>query len=35
MAHQIQDIETRLASLESQMISLTSRVSRVDGRKYE
>jgi len=35
MAHQIQDIKKRLASLESQMISLTSRVSRVDGRKYE
>ena len=35
MAHQIQDIETRLASLESKMISLSSRVERVDGRKYE
>ena len=35
MAHQIQAIETRLASLESQMLSLTSRVERVDGRKYE
>ena len=35
MAHQIQAIETRLASLESQMLSLTGRVERVDGRKYE
>ena len=35
MAHQIQDIETSLASLESQMISLSSRTERIDGRKYE
>jgi hypothetical protein len=28
-------MEKRLASLESKMISLTSRVERVDGRKYE
>ena len=35
MAHQIQDIETRLASLESQMVSLSSRVQRFDGRRYE
>ena len=35
MAHQIQDIDKRLSSLESKMISLESRVERVDGRKYE
>ena len=35
MAHQIQAIETRLASLESQMLSLTGRVQRFDGRRYE
>ena len=35
MAHQIQDIEKRLASLESKMISLSSTTERIDGRKYE
>jgi len=35
MAHQIQDIQTRLANVESKMISLSSRVERVDGRKHE
>jgi|TARA_Y100000310_G_scaffold34243_1_gene32388 predicted nucleic acid-binding Zn-ribbon protein len=35
ISHQIQDMETRLLNLESQMISLSSRVQRIDGRKYE